>query len=371
MGETVVDSQDTAPAMPAAEPHLRDAMFTFTGRSGEYFRIWIVNVCLTVLTLGIYSAWAKVRTRRYFYRNTILDGHGFDYHARPITILKGRVIAVLIVGGTYAAFAYKPLVGLGLFVGLLLLAPWILNQASRFGARMTSYRNVGFGFAGSYGGAFLAVCVWPIIGAVTFGLLFPLAQQRRTAYLVRNHRFGRTPFAGAPRVGAFYAAYFQALALYFLVFILIAAVGGAAFYALLIGAKASPSQPYEIPKAEMVTMMTWIYAVMVVFFIGPFVHAKTRNAIFVGLTLGPHRFRSRMSGLGYAWMVLVNFVLTVLTLGMLYPWAQIRQARYVAERTTLRAASDLSEFKADASTDGSVAASELAAMEGLAVGLGT
>jgi uncharacterized membrane protein YjgN (DUF898 family) len=34
--------------------------FEFTGKAGEYFGIWIVNVSLTLLTLSIYSAWAKV-----------------------------------------------------------------------------------------------------------------------------------------------------------------------------------------------------------------------------------------------------------------------------------------------------------------------
>jgi hypothetical protein len=33
----------------------------FTGTAGEYFRIWIVNLFLTVLTLGIYSAWTLLR----------------------------------------------------------------------------------------------------------------------------------------------------------------------------------------------------------------------------------------------------------------------------------------------------------------------
>ncbi|HAG47009.1 MAG TPA: DUF898 domain-containing protein, partial [Gammaproteobacteria bacterium] len=71
----------------------------FTGSGGEYFRIWIVNLVLTILTLGIYSAWAKVRTKRYFYRNTIIGGSPFEYHARPIQILKGRAIVV----GAYLA----------------------------------------------------------------------------------------------------------------------------------------------------------------------------------------------------------------------------------------------------------------------------
>ena len=33
----------------------------FVGTGSEYFRIWIVNLLLTIVTLGIYSAWAKVR----------------------------------------------------------------------------------------------------------------------------------------------------------------------------------------------------------------------------------------------------------------------------------------------------------------------
>ncbi len=48
--------------------------FEFTGRGGEYFRIWIVNILLILLTLGIYSAWATVRKRLYFYGNIRLAG---------------------------------------------------------------------------------------------------------------------------------------------------------------------------------------------------------------------------------------------------------------------------------------------------------
>jgi len=35
--------------------------FVFHGTGREYFKIWIVNLVLTIATLGIYAAWAKVR----------------------------------------------------------------------------------------------------------------------------------------------------------------------------------------------------------------------------------------------------------------------------------------------------------------------
>lgn len=36
----------------------------FTGSGGEYFRVWIVNVLLGILTLGFYTPWARRRTDR-------------------------------------------------------------------------------------------------------------------------------------------------------------------------------------------------------------------------------------------------------------------------------------------------------------------
>ncbi|HEY3984739.1 DUF898 family protein, partial [Cedecea sp.] len=69
----------------------------FHGAGGEYFSIWLVNMLLTCLTLGIYSAWATVRSRRYFYGNTELDGDRFDYHAKPVQILIGRLLVIGLI----------------------------------------------------------------------------------------------------------------------------------------------------------------------------------------------------------------------------------------------------------------------------------
>ena len=66
----------------------------FRGNGREYFQVWIVNLCLTLVTLGIFSAWAKVRKKRYFYSNLILDGTPFQYLASPIPILRGRAAAL-------------------------------------------------------------------------------------------------------------------------------------------------------------------------------------------------------------------------------------------------------------------------------------
>ena len=70
---------------------------SFNGDGKEFFGIWIVNTLLSIVTLGIYSPWAKVQNTKYLYNNLSIDDHYFDYHAQPIQILKGRLIAILAV----------------------------------------------------------------------------------------------------------------------------------------------------------------------------------------------------------------------------------------------------------------------------------
>lgn len=359
-----MENRETA-ALSAPE---RLLAFEFLGRANEYFKIWIVNVCLTVLTLGVYSAWAKVRTRRYFYRNVRLDDHIFDYHAAPIAILKGRIIAVSVLGGTYAMFLFHPIAGMALIGVLFLLSPWIVNQASRFNARVTSYRNVRFGFAGTYGRAFVAICLWPFVGVVTAGLLFPLAAQQRSAYFMKNHRFGATSFSGKPSVGAFYLLALQVVGLVLLVLVPISAVGAFLAMDALRSAAGNPmATPLHGPATALLNAASVVCFAFVVL---PFARAKVRNAVLNGLELGRHRFRSNLSGWRYAWITLSNLLLAVTTAGLMFPWGQIRLARYVASRTSMVAASDLSEFAAEPESPGSVTASELAVLEGLAIGIG-
>ena len=68
--------------------------FQFTGTANEWFGIWIVNLMLSIVTIGVYSAWAKVRTKKYFYNHTFAEGRNFDYHATGGQIFKGRLIVI-------------------------------------------------------------------------------------------------------------------------------------------------------------------------------------------------------------------------------------------------------------------------------------
>ncbi len=171
--------------------------FEFRGNGGEYFRIWIVNLLLTIVTLGIYSAWAKVRRLRYFYGNTFVDGHSFEYHGQPLAILKGRLIVFVgyvvfvIASQMYPSWRPSSIALLLFVVGV----PWIIMRSRKFQLRMTSYRNLRFNFHGTYGGAMAAFIGWYFLAVITLGILFPIWVRKRVQYSLDNAAYGSQPFS--------------------------------------------------------------------------------------------------------------------------------------------------------------------------------
>ncbi len=122
--------------------------FRFRGTAGEYFRIWIVNLFLTVITLGVYAAWAKVRTRRYIWANIDLAGHPFTFHGKPAAILRGNVIIAALFTAYIAMERFEPAFAGVLFVVFTFVFPFLVCKSLRFNAHNTSYRNIRFNFQG-------------------------------------------------------------------------------------------------------------------------------------------------------------------------------------------------------------------------------
>ena len=85
----------------------------FTGSGSEYFRIWIVNLLLTLVTFGLYYPWAKVRRMRYFYGNTVVGSHPLGFHAQPSKMLRGYLLVALLLVLYSVAGQFSPLAGLG------------------------------------------------------------------------------------------------------------------------------------------------------------------------------------------------------------------------------------------------------------------
>ena len=179
----------------------------FTGNTKEYFGIWIVNLLLSIVTLGIYSAWAKVRRKKYFYNNTLIENVGFDYHAKPVAILKGRAIALaLFLIYVFAESTNPTLAGAFLLI-LFLLIPWLVVRGSIFNARNSSHRGLRFDFVGTVSEAAKVFIGLALLTAITLGLAAPYAAHQRNQFLVNNHRFGLSQFKMERVVKQFYKVY--------------------------------------------------------------------------------------------------------------------------------------------------------------------
>src|SRR5712664_2440583 len=130
--KAVVDPQQQVPVANAglrSDTAERRYPVELSATAWEYFRIWIVNLALTIVTLGIYSAWATVRKRRYFYGRTRIDGEGFEYRANPLAILKGRLIAFVLFAAFSIVSRYAPLYVWIFYLVLLIAGPWLIVRS--------------------------------------------------------------------------------------------------------------------------------------------------------------------------------------------------------------------------------------------------
>jgi len=315
--------------------------FEFRATGAEYFRIWIVNLLLTILTLGIYSAWAKVRRMRYLYGSTVLAGSTFEYHGQPLQILKGRMIAGAALITYSVITTIWPLAALVLLPLLLLVMPWVIVQSRRFHMHMSSWRNIRFRFAGSYGGAVAAYVGWGVLAVVTLYLLAPLWIYKRVKFLLSNTGFGTQAFEFRTGVHRYFGFYYLTMGLAVL------AVFG---LALLAGAGAASLGDAAPPSATAIGVMAVLLVIGVIglpLALGAFWERSFTNAAYDGLGIGPHRLACRIRTGRLLWLFVTNVLGVLLTLGLFYPWALIRRIRYQLECMSL---------ETEGSLDASVAA---------------
>lgn len=328
----------------AAAPAARSTIpFEFRATGAEYFRIWIVNLLLTILTLGIYSAWAKVRRLRYLYGSTSLAGSAFEYHGQPLQILKGRLIAVTALAIYLVATNLWPLTALLLLPILVFAMPWVIVKSRRFHLRMSSWRGIRFGFHGTYGGALGAYIGWAIIAVLTLYILMPLWIYQRVRYLLSGSSFGTERFAFSASIGRYFAFYFIALGL-----------GLATIVGLVVStmgmAAAAGSGGEAASLAVTITAMVALIAVVILapLAIGAYWERSFTNAAYDGLALGPHRLACRIRTGRLLWLYVTNVLGVLLTLGLFYPWALIRRLRYQLECMHVEAEGSLEDFAAAA-----------------------
>ncbi|MEJ2552687.1 MAG: YjgN family protein [Gammaproteobacteria bacterium] len=345
--------------------------FEFRGNAREYFKIWVVNLALTIVTLGIYSAWAKVRKLRYFYGNTYLDGSSFEFLGRPIAILKGRIIAVMAFAAYWLAANFYPLANLALLPVFALCFPWVMVKALNFRARNSAFRNLTFSYQGSYlqiaaayfglpvlfaAGVFaiffgtgiplnltgnshvklsaeVAGRVGMLVSFVVLGasLAFPYFYYLQKRAFLAPRKFGDTGFSFDTDPAAFYRLMFK-LSLFSVLMVVVILI------ALWFSGAFSKGMPGEtVARPVFMPIIVSLVVVLIQFLLYITFKTWTRNLMLSAVRVGEAQLTSRLEVRKVFWLYVTNILAMVCTLGLLTPWAKVRLMRYQTSRTRLLA----------------------------------
>lgn len=159
--QPTADAPEPAEAEADAGERSNDMFFDAIG--SEFFKIYLKNILLTVVTLGVYRFWAKVQTRRFVYQHSVFYGERFGYHATgrekfsgflkgmfillPLLVLLGIIYYAMVHHGAHPELATN--VCIYTFAGAMLaLRPLIIVGARRFNLSRTSWSGLRFGFDG-------------------------------------------------------------------------------------------------------------------------------------------------------------------------------------------------------------------------------
>ena len=330
---------DQSPA-PAPRPALH-----YDGRLGELYSIFLTNVLLTILTLGIYQFWAVTRFRRYRWSRMAYGGQRFAYTGTGGELFVGFLLAGLVIIAMFAAvlgvmwllppdWALLPVVPF--YAAIAVLAASAVYAAQRYRLSRTMWGDVRGGMSGTAWRYGVRVILYGLVCVLTLFQLTPWVQVRLAEQRINASRFGATPFHFEGRAGALYVPFL-------LTFLGLAAVGaliGVGVFGAVGMAAENWGTDTEGPAFDRRMALAQGMAGTVIFgaglfivvasVIGTFYRALLARHVMGRTTLGPLRFASSVTGLGLLGLIVGNALILLFTLGLGYPIVLHRDARFLA-----------------------------------------
>ena len=314
----------------------------FHGAGGTLFGIHLVNTLLTVLTLGLYYYWAKVRVRIYLFGQTEFAGDRFSYHGSARELLSGALKASLVFGIPYYLVSH-----VGLFLDanmavqiplqvagwllLLLFIPVAIVSSRRYRLSRTAWRGIRFSFQGKTLDFLKLWLSGYFLTGVTLGLYYPYFSTKKQAFLTGHSYFGSEPFTfsgdGAVLFRPFLKMYLLALTI-----AVIVVLGLSHFVEL-------PSLSLEDPETAGPLVIGTIVALIigvVTFRLLWLPYSVFEQRFFWEQTsIGSIRFRLPITTWPYLRLKLGNLLLVAGSLGFAWPWTTIRNIKFITDQLAL------------------------------------
>ncbi|WP_019989117.1 YjgN family protein [Rudanella lutea] len=274
----------------------------FVGTGADLFGIYLLNMLLSIVTLGLYYPWAKAAVLRYTYANTHLDNSPFQFHGTGKEIFVGFLKAVAVIVGVYAAaiaLTFASSLGLKIigFVAIyafaLALVPIAVHGALRYRMSRSLWRGIHFGYRGDRNELIKMYVLQGLLTVVTFGIYSFWMTQNINRYTIGHIRFGsaRMHYTG----------------------------DGSDYFWLCL-------------KGYVLTILTLgIYG----FWWGRDLFAYFVDNLAIENEGEMYQFQSSLTVGSYAGLVIGNILLIVLTLGLGAAWATARTLQTLLDNTLL------------------------------------
>jgi len=285
--------------MVAAAPVGRDVSLStrrklsFYGNGGTLFGIYVVNVLMTIVTLGIYRFWGRVKVRRYMMSQTSFEGDRLAYHGTGRELLNGVFKAGLIFGLPLTVLqTADELAGDRMIhavirflssVLVFIFIPMAMVGARRYRLSRTSWRGIRFSFRGRAKDFIRIFTRGSLLSTMTLSLYYPFFQVRKQHFMVSHSYFGRRPFRFDGRGRDLFGAYVVTLLL------LLPTLG-----------------------------LYWFWF-----------SAKKTRYFWEHTFFETARFRCSLAGRQLMTFTLTNWLMLIITLGLAWPWVLARKTRFV------------------------------------------
>lgn len=378
-------------SIPAPEGAIASSPLAFSGTGSEYFRIWIVNLLLIMVTFGIYYPWAKVRKIKYFYNNTRMDGHALDFHAEPKKMLRGTAI----VGVFFLLYSYavdlSPAAGLMAVLAFMAIAPPLFRASMRFRLANTSWRGMRFRFVApdlkeAYAcivpalalfllpGVLLALvddagaqkaAAFPVPGSVVglYGLVVAVAIPyffwRIKRYQHNHYAWGPLKSEYRSEVGATYKVFGMTLLMVALIVGLFVAV---AFMIVpsAFGGMRGLSRNMGVLLGLLAPLLA-VFLILLNILPRAYFTASMQNLLWSRTGNQHFRFKSNLAIGRFIGLQIKNYLLIAITLGLYWPFAVVATKRMQLEAVSLKTRISLDDLTSDARARENDAAGDMAA----------
>lgn len=366
----------------------------FNGKASEYFKIWITNILLTIITLGLYYPWAKVKTLKYFYGHTTIADRRFDYHANGKQLFRSYLIAASLLVIYQILSHFVPLASNLMFFALVTIFPWILWKSMQFRMQMTSFSEVRFSFDSELRHAyinflliptlcifsmlfFLAATIGGIVGlhnntpagplmlsmmslaaaiiTILLGaLIYAIIIKRQSMYQINGLSYGQDAFSVKLETKIYFTILLKTVGLAIAcltAYIMIAALAltisfGLQFTEIIqfvgnLNQLATNLLDYSL----LIVALFYVSIIVVSFVVFAFLQAQLRNYLINQIRLGQGiSMASTLSTRSLYWVMLSNFFAVSMSLGLALPWAKVRVARLLAHNTIIKGELDFDHY---------------------------